>query len=263
MRRDASAGRTIDQIRDRLGKYRIGEARAIEVAADLVEGERLDAVGGAIWAKRGWVLVASDSGVWMARHPRVFGQAQHEHFAWPDLTGVETAQERVELTFGDRALTCFILPPDERIRLLEAARRHLAGVDRSQTADEVRIVASRDLGRIGAYRFAPTIDGVPDRLEAGEHVERAAAATLDFSGLLLLTDRRVLLLGGVGVRFGRQRVWSVARDDIRGAWLVDHGLAVDLGHDEVTLTQITPPALQLDLLADLMPSAGEQPRNWP
>lgn len=255
MRDDASAGRTIDQIRDRLGKYRIGEARAIEVAAELVDGQRLDAVGGAIWGKRGWVLVASDGGVWMARHQR-FGHARHEHFDWADLIGVDSAQERVELTFGDRALRCFILPPDERIRLLEAARRHLAGVDRSEMADEVRTVVSRDLGRIAAYRFAPTIDGVPERLEPGEHAERAAAATLDFSGLLLVTDRRVLLLGDVGVRFGRQRVWSVARRDVRGAWLVDQGLALDLGDNEATLTQINPAGLQLDLLADLMPSAG-------
>ena len=100
---------------------------------------------------------------------------------------------------------------------------------------------------------------MPDWLEPGEHVERAAAATLDFSGLLVLTDRRVLLLGDVGLRFGRQQVWSVARRDVRGASLVDQGLALDLGDGEVTLTQIIPPALQFVLHADLTPAARGTP----
>lgn len=261
MRRDASAGRTVDEIRDRLGKYRIGTGRGIEAAAGLVEGERLDAAGSAIWRRRGWIIVASESGVWVVRRPRVFGRAHHEHFDWADLTSVESALERIELTFGERALRCPVLPPGERIRLLEAARRHLAGAGSGVTSEALDAVAHRDLGRMVAYRFKPTIDGVPDWLEPDEHVERAAAATLDFSGLLVLTDRRVLLLGDVGLRFGRQQVWSVARRDVRGASLVDQGLALDLGDDEVTLTQIIPPALQFVLHADLTPAAREHPYN--
>jgi hypothetical protein len=55
------------------------------------------------------------------------------------------------------------------------------------------------------------IDGLPDRLEDGERVERLATATLGFHGLLVLTDRRLLLLD-VALRSARERLWEVPRE---------------------------------------------------
>jgi hypothetical protein len=204
MQRDGSTGYAGDEIRARLGISGIGGRREIDAMAGLVEGERLDAVGAAIWERRGWAMVASESGFRLVRRPRWFGRPRDEHFDWTDLTAVQSAAQRVELTFGDRTLRLAVTPHDELVRLLDAARRHLNGGTTAITVEEIRALARRDLGRLVTVGFEAVIDALPDRLPPDERVERVAGATLEFSGLLVVTDRRVMLFS-VGTRFERER----------------------------------------------------------
>lgn len=257
MRRDGSTGRVGDEIRDRLGVQAIGEARAIEAISRQVEGERLEAVGAVLWERRGWIMVASERSLRLVRRPRVFGGARDERFDWADLTAVRSGGVGVELTFGDRALTLTVVPRDELLRLLDTARRRLAGGTTGVPADELRALARRDLGRWIALGLEAAIDGLPDQLEPDERVERVAGATLDFDGLLVLTDRRLLLLS-VGVRVSHRRAWSVARRDIRGALPVENGLWLDLGDHAVTLTKLRPPDRLHELVAGVLPRAEDE-----
>ena len=185
------------------------------------------------------------------RRPRWFGRPRDEHFDWADLTAVQSAAQRVELTFGDRTLRFAVSPHDELVRLLDAARRRLAGANAGVTVEEIRALTQRDLGRLLTVGFEPVIDALPDRLEPDESVERVAGATLESSGLLVITDRRVMLFS-VRVRFERERVWSVTRREIRSAVPVENGLWLDLGDQAVILTDIVPAKRLPDLLADLL-----------
>ena len=257
MQRDGPTGHVDDEIRARLGISRIGSRREIHAMAALVEGERLDAVGVAIWERRAWGMVASESGFRLVRRPHWFGRPRDEHFDWADLTAVQSVAQRVELTFGNRTLRFAVTPHDELVRLLDAARRHLAGDNTSVAVEEIRALARRDLGRWLTVGFEAVIDALPDRLEPDECVERVAGATLESSGLLVITDRRVMLFS-VGVRFERERVWSVARREIRSAAPLENGLWLDLGDRAVILTDIVPAKRLPDLLADLLPRPADQ-----
>lgn len=102
-------------------------------------------------------------------------------------------------------------------------------------------MAKTKLGRLMAFGFEAAIDGLPDRLAPGESVQRLAGATLDFAGLLVLTDRRLLLVD-VTLREAKERLWDVTRTSIRAAEPVDDGLRLRLSDDDqVTLTAFLPP----------------------
>jgi hypothetical protein len=131
-------------------------------------------------------------------------------------------------------------PHDEFVRLIETARDHVEG-QRTGSVEEIREMAKRKLGRLLAFGFEAAIDGLPDRLEPGERVERLAGATHDFPGLLVLTDRRLLLLD-VTLRRANERIWEVPRASIRTAEPIEDALRLLLpDHDEVTLTDFLPP----------------------
>ena len=254
MRRDGSPG---IEVRDRLGLYRIGERRAIEAIAELVDGERLDAVGAGIWKRRGWLVAASGGGLRLVRRPRVFGRPRDERFQWADLTAVRCSDRGagVTLTFGERDLELYtLLPAREFARLLDTARRHLAGGEASVTVEALHTLALRELGRWKTLELETSIADVPDRLEPGERLECVAAATLNCNGLLVVTDRRVLVSAPASLK--RQDVWSVARSDIRSAAAVETGLWLDTGDATVTLTRIIPAERRFEL-ADLLASDAD------
>ena len=100
-------------------------------------------------------------------------------------------------------------PHDEYVALLEAARG-----PGEVTTEEIRELARTKLGSRLAFGYEATIDGLRDRLAPDERVERLAVATAEFTGLLVVTDRRLLLLD-VGVR--SQRAWEAPRAEIRAA----------------------------------------------
>ena len=90
------------------------------------------------------------------------------------------------------------------------------------------------------FGFEATIDGLPDRLQTGERVERLAGATGGFAGLLVLTDRRLLLLD-VTLRRASERLWELDRSAIRTVERVDGGLRLGLLDGEARLRHFLPP----------------------
>lgn len=126
----------------------------------------------------------------------------------------------------------------EFVRLLDIARGHLEG-DEKPSVEDLRDIAHAKLGRLLAMGFEASIDGLPDRLEPGERVERLAGARLGFYGLLVLTDRRLLLLD-VALRQANARRWDLRRSGIQTAEPVKDGLRLLLATGEVTLTDFTP-----------------------
>jgi hypothetical protein len=118
-------------------------------------------------------------------------------------------------------------------------------------------MAKTKLGRLGAFGFEATIDGLPDRLEPGERIERMAGATLGFRGLLVLTDRRLLLLD-VTLRRANERIWAVPRTSIQNVEPIRKGLRLVLqGQDDVRLTDFVLPGRRDEFAAVL--HAGRRP----
>jgi len=243
------------EIRNRLGRYATGAGRDVRALAELVEGERLEAAAIAVWKRRGWVVAASDRGVRLARRPWVFGRARNERFEWRDLTTVRSGPQAVSLAFGERTLALeFAAPQEELLRLVETARRQLRGDD-AASVEEIRDLARRKLGRLMSFGLGAAVEGLPDRLEPAERVERLAGATLDFPGLLAVTDRRVILLD-VKLRSRKDRLWEVERSEIRGVEPLVNAIRLDLPEGAVTLTDIVPPARRdelVDVLASPLP----------
>jgi hypothetical protein len=224
-----------EELRARLGPYGVMARRELDALALATDGEALAAVVYAVWRWKGWIGAATDGGLYLSRRPRLFRRGQDVRWRWADLRSMrsggalsvdlEFAQERVELRFMG--------PHDEFVALLDAAR----GPGEATTA-ELRELARMKLGTRLAFGFEATIDGARDRLEPEERVLRMAVAKLDFTGLLLVTDRRLLLLN-VGMR--EERRWEASRADIRGVERVEpFGLRLEIGSEVVTFTEILP-----------------------
>ena len=226
------------ELKRRLGRAGIGSARYVDAVAELVEGETIAAAVVTVWQRRGWVAVATDAGLRLARRPRLLGRSRSRALAWDDLTEVRTGAERVSLMFGaERVDLLGGAPHGELVLLLDEARSHI-DADKPKL-QELRELARRKLGRLLAIGFEPTVEALPDRLEPGEQVQRLATATIDFNGLLVLTDRRLLLVDTTIRRTG-ERWWELGRDAIREAEPVEHGLRLVLEDGDVTVTDFLP-----------------------
>ena len=228
-----------DVLSERLGAASFGAAPDIRAVAELAAGESLLAVVVAVWRRRGWVVVATDAGLRLARRPRLFGRAGEATFDWRDLTSVSAGPARVALGFaGSEVALAGAAPHGEFVRLIEAARARLGDEERT-SVEEIRELARRKLGRLVTGGFEGSIDGLPDRLQPGERVERLAGASLDFAGLLVLTDRRLLLVD-VTLRRAKERLWAVDSGDIRAAEPFEDGLRLELREGEATLRSFLP-----------------------
>ena len=191
-------------LKQRLGRNAIGVTRDVEAAAELAAGEAIKAVAVAIWQRRGWILLATDAGLRLARRPRL-GRTRRMTFEWADLTSLSSGPQRVALAFGDaEASLAAVGPHDEFVRLIETARSYLNAGEKPSVED-IRALAELKLGRMLAFGFEAAIDRLPDRLAHGERIQRPAGATGEFVGLLVLTDRRLLLLD-VTLRRAKERV---------------------------------------------------------
>ena len=242
-------------LKQRLGRYALGASRDVEAVAELAVGENIAAVAIAVWQRRGWVVVATDAGLRLARRPRLFGRARRVTFEWDELSAVSSGPQRVALTFGDTEVSLVASGPhDEFVRLIEAARGRL-GAGEKPSVEDLRALAKLKLGRVLAFGFEASIDGLPDRLDAGERVERLAGATGEFAGLLVLTDRRLLLLD-VTLRRANERLWDLDRSAIRSAERVAEGLRLIQRDDETTLTDFVPPERRDEFAAVL--TAGRE-----
>jgi hypothetical protein len=236
-------------LRRRLGRAGIGSRRHVDAVAELVEGEAVVAAVVTVWQRRGWVAAATDVGLRLARRPRLLGRGRSHAFDWDDLTEIATGPERVSLVFGpERVDLLGGTPHDELVLLVDEARSRLdADKPRLQ---ELRELARRKLGRLLAIGFEPTVEALPDRLEPGEQVQRLATATIDFNGLLVLTDRRLLLVDTTIRRTG-ERWWELDRDAIRETAPVERGLRLVVEEGEVTVTDFLP-AERLDEFAAVL-----------
>jgi hypothetical protein len=237
------------ELRRRLGRAGIGSARYVDAVAELVGTETVVAAVVTVWQRRGWVAAATDAGLRLARRPRLLGRSRSHAFEWDDLTEIATGAERVSLIFGaGRVDLLGGAPHGELVLLVDEARSRL-GADKP-SLQELRELARRKLGRLLSIGFEPTVEALPDRLEPGEQVQRLATATVDFNGLLVLTDRRLLLVDTTIRRTG-ERWWEIDRDAIREAEPVDQGLRLVLEDGEVTVTDFLP-AERLDEFAAVL-----------
>jgi hypothetical protein len=256
----AAALTTSEDLRERLRVYRWGQRRPVKALAKRFAGQPIDAVAGGMWRGRGWLAAASPAGLELLRRPWVFGRARDVHFPWAELQAVDTGGSgmSLKLTFEGREVKLSALgPPDEYARFVDTARGHLPGHVATAAAEDVRAQARAALGRWRTFEVDASIVALPERLEEGETVEAVAYAVLDFVGLLVITDRRVLLLG----RAPRQepREWSVHRSWVRAAEVVDDGLRLDLGVEVVHLPLVQPEEEREALAARLRPPVTDAP----
>ena len=212
-------------LRRRLGRHALGASRDLEAVAKLAAGEEASAVVVALWQRRGWVVVATEAGLRLARRPWL-GRGRTCSFEWREFA-----------------------------RLLDTARPHLEGPEKP-SIEEIRELALKKLGRLMTFSLEAAIDGLPDRLEPGERVERLAGAKLGFAGLLVLTDRRLLLLD-VTLRRADEQFWAVPRASIRAGEAVEDGLRLLLTEgEEETLTEFLPPERRDEFAAVRYGGAG-------
>lgn len=134
---------------------------------------------------------------------------------------------------------------------------HLPGHVPGTCAEDVRALARAALGRWRTLELDAAIVALPERLDDGEEVEQVASAVLGFNGLLVLTDRRVLLFARPPRDGGQE--WSVHRLWIRAAEAVDDELRLDCGVERVTLQQVQPVEARAGLAQRLRPVVAERP----
>jgi hypothetical protein len=242
---DAEGAADAAHLEQRLGAYALGAGRDVAAAAALVAGETVGAVAVAAWQRRGWVVVATDAGLRLARRPWILGRRRELSCDWAEMTSMRSGPQRVAMRFGDTEVDLFAVSPhDEFVRLLETARAVSGGGKPS--VEELRALAEQKLGRLATYGFEATIDGLPEHLRPGEDVQRMTGAATDFDGLLVLTDRRLLLLDDGPLRRGKERCWQVARQDIRAVLLHEDRLEVVLDEGTSVLTRFLPPERLLE-----------------
>ena len=236
-----------DELHDRLDRYsRFGSGPELDRLASETEGQELVAAFACVWRWKGWVGAATESGLFLARNPKLLGRSQFRSWRWADLTSVRTgATLSATFAFGSEQVDLKLLSHEEFVALLEVARGPL-----ETSSSELRELARVKLGKTLAFGYEATIDALPDRLEPDERVERLAGATLEFEGLLVVTDRRLLLLNAPFRRVN-QRLWSIPRSSILRAEPVDEGLRLVLVDGEVTLTDFLPPDRRYELVAVL------------
>ena len=186
------------------------------------------------------MIAATDRGLHLARRPLVLGSAAHEAFTWDTLTAVRSGPQRLDLTVDGEQVALSAVGPHERlVALVEAARARLPGAAVRPTVEELRRLARTKLGRFAAFANEASVEALPDLLEEGEVVQRMAQATLDFTGLLVVTDRRVLLVLPTLRRAG-DRLWSVPREEVLGAEQDEAAVRLYLVTGPVVLKDVAP-----------------------
>jgi hypothetical protein len=215
--------------------------------ARATQDETLVAAFYGMWRWKGWIGAATDRGLYLVRRPKVLGRRRAESWGWTELLSVRAKTQAVDLDFsGELVELRFIAPHDEFVALLEVARGPL-----ETSASELRELARSKLGKTLAFGYEATIDGLPDRLAAGETVERLAVCTADFTGLLVVTRERLLLVS-VGMR--GERLWETPRSAISGLALEGElGLRLSLPGGEVVFRDVLPAGRRDELAAVLDP----------
>ena len=191
--------------------------------------------------------MATDEGLYLARNPKLFGRSQFRSWRWADLTSQHTAAAMsVEFDFSGEKVDLKLMSREEFGALLEVARGPV-----ETSASDLRALARTKLGKTLAFGYEATLDALGDRLEPDERVERLAIATAEFTGLLVVTDRRLLLLDR-GLR--AERFWEARRDAIRKLELApDNGLRLLFDDRGLSFTDILPLDRRDELAAVLDP----------
>jgi hypothetical protein len=236
-----------DELHDRLDRYsRFGSGPELDRLAAATEGQELVAAFACVWRWKGWVGAATDAGLYLARNPKLLGRSQFRSWHWTELTSVRTgATMSVALTFDDEQVDLKLLSHDEFVALLEVARGPV-----ETSSSELRELARVKLGKTLAFGYEATIDALPDRLQPDERVERLAIAAAEFTGMLVVTDRRVLLVDR-GLR--AERFWETPRSAIRGLSLTEGGFALELSSGAIEFREVLPPDRRDELAAVLRP----------
>ena len=151
----------------------------------------------------------------------------------------------VTLEFASETVDLKLMSHGEFEALLDVARGPV-----ETSSSDLRELARVKLGKTLAFGYESTIDGLPDRLEPDERVERVAIATAEFTGMLVVTDRRVLLVDR-GLR--AERFWDARRDDIRRLELIEGGLRLSFADGGITFTEVLPVDRRDELAAVLDP----------
>lgn len=223
-----------NEIRARLGRLSFGGGRDIRGVAALIGDEEVRAAVIVWWRRRGWVAVATDEGLRLSWRSAILGRPADARFDWSELDQIRADGFASRLQFGDRRLT-MLGPPPEEARLVDTARR-AKGADVA-SAVELRELARRKLGRFLAATHDPDLMMLPERLAPEERVERLAIAELHFAGLLVLTDRRLILMAAGADDDGW---WQVPRTDIALAEPVGDDLRIVVAGREVVLRKLLP-----------------------
>ena len=237
-----------DELHGRLDRYsRFGSGPELDRLAEATQGQQLVAAFATVWRWKGWVAAATDEGLYLARNPKVFGRSRFCSFRWSDLRSQRTgAAMSVEFDFGSEKVELKLMSHDEFVALLEVAR----GPAETSTSD-LRELARTKLGKSLAFGYEATIDALPDHLDPDERVERVAIGTAEFTGMLVVTDRRLLLVDR-GLR--AERFWQARRDAIRRVELAeDNGLRLTFADSGVTFKEIIPLDRRDELAAVLRP----------
>lgn len=237
-----------EELRDRLDRYsRLGSGPELDRLAEATDGQELVAAFATVWHWKGWVAAATDEGLYLARNPKLFGRSRLRSFRWADLKGHRTGVAMsVEFDFGSEQVDLKLMSHDEFVALLELARGPA-----ETSASDLLALAQTKLGKTLAFGYEATIDALPDRLEPDERVERLAVGTAEFTGMLVVTDRRLLLVDR-GLR--AERFWEARRDAIRKVELADdNGLRLTFADSGVTFTEIIPLDRRDELAAVLRP----------
>ncbi len=197
-----------EEISEQLGVGRVNSGPEIKHLAGATEGAPLVVAFAAMWRWKSWIAAATDEELFVVRKPKLFGRSTARSWRWADLRSVKaTGTLDVEFDFAGERVELRLVARTAYGTLLDFARGPA-----DTTVADLRDLARLKLGRVLAYGEQASVDALPDHLEPGERVERVALAKLEFSGLLWVTDRRLILLNAAR---GDRRLWETPRAGVR------------------------------------------------
>ena len=223
--------------REALGRMSVVGVREWGLLARLLrDGEEIEAMvlsrrkgAGLVGSQR--VVVATPDRLLLVEKGFVSGRERIEQYRWDEVLGVRVhPPARLELSLREGQVTLtFVQPPRALGAVADVIRRHLdPGATEGVTTGELLDLTRRKLGRMLAFGAEENVLVLAQELEPSESVLELAWVADKPSGLLALTDRRLVFVPST--RIGTGEPVSVPDAAMTGIALDEEGTLTAGGH---------------------------------
>ena len=197
--------------REALGRMSVVGFREWGLLARLLrEDEEIEAIvlsrrrgAGVVGSQR--IVVATPDRLLLVEKGLVSGRERIEQHRWDEVLGVRVhPPSRLDLSLSSGPVTLtFVYPPRALGAVADAIRRHVdPAAAEAMTTGELLDLSRRKLGRLLALGAEDNALALAAELDPSESVLELAWVSQKPSGLLALTDRRLVFVPTAGIRTG-------------------------------------------------------------